>query len=80
MINTCFQYLCVFFSLRDKGVMFAEALGNVMLLSGLTHIFSTPAEHCKMMIRIHWLKVHLHLTQENSSLAINSLQDVRTDI
>lgn len=63
---------------REKGLVFSEALGHVMLLSGLAHIFSTPAEQCKMMIRIHWLKVHLYLIQENSSLAINSLQDVRT--
>ncbi|KAJ1527313.1 hypothetical protein ONE63_008831 [Megalurothrips usitatus] len=60
----------------ESGSLLGEALGNVMLLSGLAHIFSSSSEQCKVILRIHWLKVHLSLLQENSPSAINSLHDV----
>ncbi|XP_026271506.1 calcineurin-binding protein cabin-1-like isoform X3 [Frankliniella occidentalis] len=62
--------------LSENGIVLAEALGNVMLLTGLNHIFSSTSDQSMVMVRTHWLRVHLFLLQEHSSLAIHSLQDV----
>lgn len=63
-------------NLGDSGLTFSESLGNVTVLSGLCHLFSSPSEQYRILLRIHWLKVHFFLLQEDSASAIYSLQNV----
>ncbi|XP_034242546.1 calcineurin-binding protein cabin-1-like [Thrips palmi] len=64
------------YNLGESGLTFSEALGNISALSGLNHIFTSPSEQCRILLRINWLKAHLFLLLEDSASAIYSLQCV----